>query len=205
MTAYTSFSSLQSHFITHIVEKKVSTLMATAASRSRCVKCDKDKATLRCGGCLKEFCYKHLGDHRQELNKQLEEVEVNRDLLRQTLTEQTTDSQQNTLIQQINDWERHSIEKIRQTAEEARQTLIKYTIGHIRKVEIDLNKLTDPLRQSREDDDFFETDLQHWNEELTRLAKELATPSNINLRQNTTSLINTISVDITSGKCINQT
>jgi ABC-type transporter Mla subunit MlaD len=135
--------------------------MATAAGRSRCVTCDKDKATLRCGGCLQEFCYKHIADHRQELNKQLDEVEVNRDLFRQTLTEQTTDPQKNTLIQQINEWERDSITKIRQTAEEARETLLKHTTGHIRKVEIDLNKLTEQLRQNREEDDFFETDLHH--------------------------------------------
>jgi chromosome segregation ATPase len=176
--------------------------MATAAGRNRCVTCEKVKATSRCGGCLQEFCYNDFGHHRQELNKQLDEVEVTRDLFRQTLTDQTTDPQKHSLIQQINDWERDSIKKIRQTAEEARQTLIKHTIEHIGKVELDLTKLTDQLRQSREEDDFFETDLLHWNEELTRLTKELAKPSNVNLRQNSTSLINKISVDITSGKCI---
>jgi hypothetical protein len=39
-------------------------LMATAAGQNRCVKCGKDKSTLRCGGCLQEFSYKHLADHR---------------------------------------------------------------------------------------------------------------------------------------------
>jgi hypothetical protein len=174
--------------------------MATAAGRNRCVTCEKVKATSRCGGCLQEFCYNDFGHHRQELNKQLDEVEVTRDLFRQTLTDQTTDPQKHSLIQQINDWERDSIQKIRQAAEEARQTLLKHTTGHMRQVEIDLNELTGQLRQRREENDFFETDLYHWNEELTRLTKELAKPSNINLRQDTKPLVNKIAVDITSGK-----
>jgi hypothetical protein len=85
------------------------------------------------------------------------------------------------LIQQINEWERQSIKIIRQTAEKARQTLVEHTVGHSTRIEIDLNKLTAELRQSRGENHFYETDLRHWNEELTRLTKELAEPSNIHL------------------------
>ena len=89
--------------------------MATTNGKTRCVICDKEKATLRCGGCLQEFCYKHLGDHRQNLNKQLDEIEVNRDLLRQTINEQTANPKINSLIEQIDKWEEDSIRKIQQT------------------------------------------------------------------------------------------
>ncbi|CAF1550279.1 unnamed protein product, partial [Adineta steineri] len=63
--------------------------MATVASKARCVTCGKEKSTVRCDGCSQPFCYNHLVDHRQELNKQLDEIEVSRDLFRQTLTEQS--------------------------------------------------------------------------------------------------------------------
>jgi chromosome segregation ATPase len=179
--------------------------MAAAPGRTRCVTCGKDnKATLRCGGCLQEYCYSHLTDHRQELGKQLDEIEVTRDLFRQTLTQQTAESEKHALIQQINDWERDSIKQIRCTAEEARQTLLQHTIDHVKQIEVDLNQLTDQLRQSREDNDFFETDLHHWNEELKRLSKELTQPTNINLRRDTTSFINKISVVTGTCKCINR-
>ena len=141
--------------------------MATAGGKNHCVKCEKVKSTSRCGGCLQEFCHNDIGHHRQELNEQLDEVEVNRDLFRQTLTEQTTDPQKHPLIQQINDWERQSIKIIQQTAEEARQSLVEHNIEYTRQVEIALNKLTAELRQSREENDFYETNLRHWNEELT--------------------------------------
>ncbi len=38
--------------------------MTTTSEKKYCVKCSKDKATLRCGGCLQEFCNKYLGDHQ---------------------------------------------------------------------------------------------------------------------------------------------
>ena len=175
--------------------------MTTTLGKNRCIKCEKNKSTLRCGGCLEEYCINHSLDHRQELNKQLDDVDLARHLFRQALLQQTIDPEKHALIQQINNWERESIVKIRQTAEEARQTLLKHTAGQVKQIEIDLNKLTDQLRQSREDNDFYETDLRFWNEELKRLANELAKPSNINLRQETTPLINKISVGITDPKC----
>jgi hypothetical protein len=175
--------------------------MATALGKNRCAICEKDKSTLRCGGCLQEYCVNHSFDHRQELNKQLDDVEATRHLFRQTLIQQATEPEKHALILQINDWERDSIIRIRQTAEEARQTLLKHTTGHVKQIEVDLNKLTNQLRQSREDNDFYETDLRYWNEELKRLSKELAKPSNINLRQDTTALINKISVGVTESEC----
>src|SRR5690348_2978021 len=63
--------------------------MATATGKARCVICEKEKSTLRCEGCLQTFCYNHVADHRQQLSKQFDEIEVTRDLFRQTLTEQT--------------------------------------------------------------------------------------------------------------------
>ena len=141
--------------------------MATAVGKNRCVTCGKEKAVMKCGGCSQDFCFNHMTNHRQELNEQLDAVEVNRDLFRQSLTEQTTDPQKHPLIQQINDWERQSIKIIQQTAEEARQSLVEHNIEYARQVEIALNKLTAELRQSREENDFYETNLRHWNEELT--------------------------------------
>jgi hypothetical protein len=180
--------------------------MAAATGRNLCVRCGKDKATLRCGGCLQELCFNHLADHRQELNTQLDEVEVNRDLFRQTLTEQTNHPQTHAFIQQIDKWEHDSVQRIRQIAEEARQTILKHATEHNKQIEVDFNKLTDQLRQSREENDFYETDLRHWNEELMRLSKEVTTPSNMILREDTaSSLINKISVDITSSKFLCRT
>jgi len=176
--------------------------MANAIGRTRCITCGKEKATLKCGGCSQDFCFDHVADHRQELRKQLDDVEVSRDLFRQTLIEQTADSQKHTLIKQIDEWERDSMIKIRQTAEEARQILLQHTTAHIKQIEVKLNKLTNQLRQQREENDFFETDLCRWKEELARLAEELEKPSNIRLRYDPAPLITKISVEVSDGKYV---
>ncbi len=70
--------------------------------------CGKEKATFKCGECLQDFCYNHSTEHRNELSKQFDEIETIRELLRQHLLKQT-----HVLIQQIDQWERDSIMKIR--------------------------------------------------------------------------------------------
>jgi chromosome segregation ATPase len=168
--------------------------MATTTGKTHCVKCGKDKATLRCGGCLQEFCYKHVIDHRQELNKQLDVIENNRDTFKQSFNQYIQQTNNNTLIQQINQWEQNSIKKIQQIAEEARQVAVKNTNEYIHQIEIKLHRLTDQLRESRKEDDFNEINLRQYQEEINRLTKELTKPLNISIQEDSTSFINKISV-----------
>src|SRR5271156_5025034 len=99
--------------------------MAMATGKAHCVTCGKEKAAYKCEGCSQTFCIKHLNDHHQLLITQLDDVENQRNLFRQTLTEQTTNPEKYSLIQQINQWEEDSIIKIKQTADEARKLLKK--------------------------------------------------------------------------------
>ncbi len=62
--------------------------MASATVNARCIIYGKEKATSKCAGCLQDFCYRHLGDHRQGLGKQLDEIEVMQVIFRQTVNEQ---------------------------------------------------------------------------------------------------------------------
>jgi sugar lactone lactonase YvrE len=171
--------------------------MTTVNSNAHCATCSKGKAILKCEGCMQTFCYNHVIDHRQELNKQLEDVEVTCDLIQDTLSKQTTNSQKHPLMQKINEWEHDSIEKIRQTAEEARQLLIKHTVGRIAEIDVKLNNVTNQIRQSRQENDFFETDLRQWKENLTKIQEELHhKPSTITVREDSTPLVTKIYVDL---------
>jgi chromosome segregation ATPase len=174
--------------------------MATAARKTRCIICEKDRATAKCSGCLEDFCFNHLAEHRQQLGKQLDEIDDKRNIIGQTLTEQTTNPQKHFFIQQINQWEKDSIDKIKQTAEEARQVLLKHTGEHINKIEIKLTTLTKELKQIREENDFNEIDLNEFKEKLKQLEEQLNNPSNISIRQDSSPFINKISVLTNSGK-----
>ena len=171
--------------------------MATT-SRNTCDVCGKTKGITKCEGCEKIFCYNHFGVHRQELNQQLDEIEANRDLFRKTLNEQTTDSQKHPILQQIDDWEFYSVRKVRKAAGEAREMVFEY----MKKIEVKLKKLSKQLSQSREENDFVETDLYEWKEKLTYLTDQFSKPSTITLQQDSQPLVTKISVDITSSQCI---
>lgn len=170
--------------------------MATESGRNNCAICGKERRTVLCDGCSQTFCYNHLNDHRQELSKHLDEIEVTRDLFRQTLTEQTSQPRKHSLMKEIDKWERDSIRKIQETAEGARQRLSQHITGHITEIEVRLNKLTDQVRASRQDNDFVETDLNQWKHELQRLEEELNKTSRIVLQKDTVPLVTKINVDV---------
>ena len=61
-------------------------------------------------------------------------------------------------------------------------------------IEIKLNTLTDQLRQSREEEDIFESDVRQWKKQLDK-------SSDISRNQGRTPLITQIYVTVTFSKC----
>ncbi|CAF1045674.1 unnamed protein product [Adineta ricciae] len=130
-----------------------------------------------------------------ELGKQLDDVEGHRNVFRQLLIEQQSNLRQHSVLTDIDRWESDAIGKIQATAEQTRQIVLKSVGERMEQLELRLNSLTDQLRQSREEDDFFEADIYRWNEELTRLTQELTKSSHIKLQEDTTALIMKITID----------
>ncbi|UJR29427.1 hypothetical protein I4U23_010639 [Adineta vaga] len=169
-----------------------------APGRNRCVVCNKEKATLRCGGCLKEYYFNHSTDHRQELSQHLEHIETKYNVFQQKIIDEKANLQNHVLIKKINDWENESIKIIQQKAEAIKQAIVKYTIDNLKQIEVDMNKISTELRQYRKENDFYETDLRQWNEGLGKLSIKFDNLSNIVLQKNPAILINSISVVVTS-------
>ena len=167
-----------------------------ANNKTQCASCGKNKATSICIGCSQNFCFNHFAEHRQQLSSQLDEIEQQRDLFQQTLNQHTTYPQNNLLIEQVNRWEHQSIEIIKQTAQEIRQTLSHRFTENINLTKIKLDQLTQQLRESREEDEIIEGDLHRWNEQLQQLTQQLnrPTPSNIILRQTEIPLVNKMQI-----------
>jgi hypothetical protein len=176
--------------------------MAKRISKAHCVKCRKDRSTSKCAGCSQEFCYNHFIHHHQELSEKLGEIEMNRDLLRQTLNEQTNNPKQHSLIKQINQWEKDSIKIIEQTAKECRESSFKHTAKSVNQIEINLTKLTDEMREIRKENDFNEIDLNQLKNKLAQLQKELEKPANFSVQHESTSLINKIRIVASSRKFV---
>ena len=175
--------------------------MATAGVKTLCITCKKEKLTYSCEGCLKRFCFNHLAEHRQELEKEFDEIEDQRNVFRQTLSEQTINSEKHILFEEINQWEEKSILKIKQTANNARESLLKHTNGHIQKIQIEFKKLSEQIKEIRDENDFNEINLNELKIKLNQLEKQFNQPENILIKEDSTStFINKISVIISSGK-----
>ncbi len=171
-----------------------------ATVKVQCSKCSEENDTYICRGCSKTFCFNHLTDHREIINKQFNKIEDDCNSFRQTVIDQKDNQKNRLLVEQIDKWEDDSIKKIKQTAEECRQILIKYTNTFIIEIENKLNDLTEQFKQIRKKNKFNEIDLNHLKEKLAKLTVELDKPSNISIKQGSTSFINKISVIISSHK-----
>lgn len=178
--------------------------MTTKSGRSHCVKCGKERATSKCGGCQKDFCWNDLVEHRQELSNELDGIQTERNLFRQALTETMSKVETHSVIDQINQWEKESIRIVKKAAESARATALTHLTSSMEKLEKELNTLSDQIRQNQEDNDFFETDLHRWKEVLDKLKHQLKEPKNITIRHKSNSnLIKELIVD-TSGHSTSQ-
>ena len=185
------------------VNKKMAT--TTETSRSYCFICEKEKVTYKCDGCSKRFCKQHLKDHENELELELDQIENERNIFRQILSEQIEQPNKHHLIQQINQWEQRSIDKIQQTAEQNRQLIFKLMNKYFEKIEIDLNLLTDEIKEIQRESDFNEFNLIDLRNKLERLQQKSNNPENISLKEDnlSSSFINSIYVNIGDRKLTN--
>ena len=180
--------------------------MTTARHQTKCLVCGKDKVAYQCPGCLEEFCIEHLVEHQQQLKEQLDYVENDRNLFLQTLLDQISNPQKHSLIQQIHQWEESSIEKIEQTANEAKELVLKHTNEYMKKTETKLRKLTDEMRRIRDENNVSELNIDDLRRKLKELEEQLNQPENISIKidSSSSSFINRICVIISSGEYFNE-
>jgi hypothetical protein len=156
-----------------------------------------------CDGCQQAFCGKHSIEHRQELTNQLDGIMQEHDLLQQELRQPSID---NSLLKQINKWEKESITRIQIAAETARADLRQVLDGPRESISKTCHDIAVNLRSAREADDFSESDLNRWMEQLKELKLEFDSPSSIKLVEDADSPISLIRIkhkDLTNKKPTN--
>ncbi|CAF1286301.1 unnamed protein product [Adineta ricciae] len=158
--------------------------MMAASSKAQCFICHKDKIVYHCEGCLKDFCLSHITEHREKLRIELNEIKIDRDIFQQAIEQERHKPENFSLIERINQWEENSIEKIKQTAEQCRQMLIKYPNNQLLIIEQKFNQIIEQIKQFHQDNEFNEIDLNQLRNKLTHLTKQLIQPLNISIRHN---------------------
>ncbi|CAF3647517.1 unnamed protein product [Rotaria sp. Silwood1] len=140
--------------------------MATTTGKTSGVICKKSKITVKCSGCSKDFGLNHISEHRNELSQQLGTIEDQFNDLKLEMDEQKSNPQKPELMKQIDKWERESIEKVRQVADEVRRELSSYIVTFATNLDFKLKQLTQKIIQCRKDNDFADQEIQVFNEEL---------------------------------------
>ncbi|CAF1279660.1 unnamed protein product [Adineta steineri] len=171
--------------------------MAMANNKTQCFTCNKDKITYPCKGCSKEFCLNHLTEHQQILNEELNHIINDYDEFKQTINEQKQNPQNlqnHSLIKQINQWERNSIEIIQHKARDCREIVIKSSETFITDIENKFKDLSEQIKQIHNENEFNEINLNYLRNQLIEITEELNNPSNISIQQDSQSFINEISI-----------
>ncbi|CAF4184107.1 unnamed protein product [Adineta steineri] len=104
---------------------------------------------------------------------------------------QRINEQNHSLMKQINQWERNSIEIIQQKAQKCREILIKSSETLIYDMEKKLNGLSEQIKQIHREN---EIDLNYLKNQLANIVEELNNPPNISPQQNSQPIIDDISI-----------
>jgi small-conductance mechanosensitive channel len=165
-------------------------MAAAMTSKSICSMCSPKQvlAIASCKGCLKDLCRKHFNEHRDELSKNLYNVFEHRDHLLQELQikiDQTSIPLDNdnarVILKQVDEWERTTIERVSQAANEVRangERLFSTNIEYDR-LKLQMDKITNELQEQQQSESFVETDIDHWMKQLEQLRIGLNRPATL--------------------------
>ncbi|CAF3890168.1 unnamed protein product [Adineta steineri] len=168
--------------------------MAMIDNKTLCFKCNKNKITYPREGCSQYFCLMDLTEHRQILNDELNHIINDYDQFKTRFNEQKPNSDDLSLINQINQWEINSIEKIKQKAKDCIEIVIKSSQTFLNDIERRFNDLNEQIEQIQKENEFNEINLEYLRNQLMKMTQELNHPSSISIEQNSQPFINGISI-----------
>jgi len=147
----------------------------------QCFTCEKESRPFLCGGCSKQFCRNDFTKHFQLLDEHLEQTAFEHNAILHRFIEKQNNLNQNPLLEDINQWEKQSIEIIQQLAEQYRTKLLNYTKDSMNQRIHQLNTLAKELQNLRQENNFNEIDLERCQEKLQQLEKQLDMPNIISI------------------------
>ncbi|CAF1466390.1 unnamed protein product [Adineta ricciae] len=130
----------------------------------------------------------------QDSNEELKEIINYCDRFREKLVEEKEDSQDHSLIEQINAWEDDSIKKIQQTAERCRELVVEYREVYFQNIEQRFSRLSERIVQTQKENKLDETNLNEFKRTLMALGKRLTNPIIISIQKHAQLFIHPISI-----------
>ncbi|CAF1022591.1 unnamed protein product [Adineta steineri] len=149
------------------------------AKSNQCSTCQKPIGVMHCTGCDGYFCAKDFRGHREILFTEIEELVQERNKLQEKMNTATKgNNSRNPLIEEINAWEKITVEKVRQTAEQVRQQANQLMNSKSMKITREFRGFSTELADLKETENYVEHDLirlkqkiQQFNVDVTQLSQ----------------------------------
>ena len=138
----------------------------------------KKNGIIKCDGCFARFCSEHFAVHRRELDNILEVLCSERDLFHYELQHQS-DEQSNEFLIEIDRWEEQTIEQVRRTANNARYQIRQLSRPKSSNKQFQL--FSEELRSRKENEDFYENDLQRLQQQFQQIKIQANQRNNIDI------------------------
>ena len=146
--------------------------MSRTTARELCATCKKNEGVAICRGCERSFCLKHFSKHRQELAAQMDNVIQEYDSLRQDLGKNEL---LHPVLEKIREWKRQSVERIQKAAEQAERDVYEILDRERSIIEESVAEVAGELKAHQESNNYTESDLFKWSEELKGIRKSMKT------------------------------
>jgi chromosome segregation ATPase len=164
------------------------------ATPKQCSMCNKELGPMYCTGCDKYFCWKDLKTHREGMFTEMDRIVEERNRLQDVINDgiQPND-QQSPLIEQIDQWQNITIEKVKQVAAQARQQAIQLLNSKRTKINIEFKSFSQELAHLKESENYAEHELTRLNEMIDQFKQDLrqsAQPTTIELHTEQSDGIN---------------
>ena len=177
--------------------------MASNANQMSCHAdgCGTSVDIFKCIKCDRVFCFTHLQAHREETQQQLHNIQHRLNELREKLTHLKHNPVDHPLMQSIDKWMNDSIIKVKRVADDATKSLSNFLTNHMSNMEDESGKLFTAVATASKTNQFDETHIKEWSEQLNKLKETIDQPPCITICEDPTALIKPIRICYNS-KCI---
>jgi chromosome segregation ATPase len=144
------------------------------ATSKQCSVCNKELGPIHCTGCDRYFCRKDFKIHGEKLVTEMDNIVEERNGLQDEITNGIQyNDQQNPLIEQIDTWQKRTIEKVKQVAAQVRQQAFELLNAKRIKIHTEFKSFSEELAHLKESENYVEHDLKRLNQMINQFKQDL--------------------------------
>jgi hypothetical protein len=157
------------------------------ATTLRCSVCTEELGATHCTGCDQYFCTNDFQTHLQGMVNEMDKIIEERNHLQNEINNETqSNDQQNPVIEQIDSWQKSTVEKVIQVAAQARQQAIELLNIKRMKINTEFKSFSQNLADVKRSEKYVEHDLRRLKQMISQFKQDL-----IHLTQPITILLHT--------------